>query len=326
MNRASLVLFAVISVPAFVATPVIAQEWPSQPVRVVVPAAAGGPADTAARIVSDELSRQSPQRFVVENRTGAGNVIGTEAVAKAPKDGHTILFTTSGHAYTRVLYKKLPYDSVADFQPVALVALVPHVLIANLQVPARTLREVIDLIKANPGKYNYGSAGNGSAIHFYFEYFLATAGGLRVNHVPYRGSAPALVDLVNGSISFMTDVSSSALPFVRDARVRAIAISSKQRSPVLPEVPTFAESGLPGYEVNGWYMVLVPAGTPEPVVRQLNASMRKALASTAVTQRFEKLNLQPVGSSTPESTAKHLNEEIARWSSVAQRAGIKGEP
>ena len=177
-----------------VAGSAVAQDWPTRPVRVVVPAAAGGPADTAARIVSEELIRQTQQRFVVDNRTGAGNVVGTEIVAKAAPDGHTMLFTTSGHAYTRVLYQKLPYDSVKDFRPVALVAQVPHVLITNLQVPARTLREVIELIKANPGKYNYGSAGNGSAIHFYFEYFLATAGGLRVNHVPYRGSAPALID------------------------------------------------------------------------------------------------------------------------------------
>jgi tripartite-type tricarboxylate transporter receptor subunit TctC len=303
-----------------------AQDWPARPVRVVVPAAAGGPADTAARIVSEELGRQRQQRFVVDNRTGAGNVVGTEIVARAAPDGHTMLFTTSGHAYTRVLYPKLPYDSVKDFRPVALVAQVPHVLIANVQLPVRTLREAIDLIRANPGKFNYGSAGNGSAIHFYFEYFLATAGNLRVSHVPYRGSAPALIDLMNGTLSFMTDVSSSALPYIRDGRVRAIAISSRARAKALPEVPTFGESGLPGYEVNGWYMVLMPAATSPRVVDQANAAIRQALGAAAVTERFEKLNLNVVGETTPASTLKHLNDEITRWTAVARRAGIIAEP
>lgn len=306
--------------------PAFAQTWPSQPIRVVVPFAAGGPADTAARITADELSKSLPQRVVVENRTGAGNLVGTEAVARAPKDGYTLLFTTSSHAHAKVLNASLPFDPVTDFQPVSLIAVQPHILIVNNDFPARTLRDVVALLTANPGKYNFGTAGTGSATHFYFELFMSTAGGLRVNHIPYRGSPPALTDLMSGQISLMTDPSSSALPYVRDGRVRPIAISSRQRSPSLPDVPTFAESGLPafaGYEVYGWYMLLAPAGIPDAALRQTSAAVRKALAAPALVQRFAQLNMETTPDSTPERATQFLREDSAKWAAIAQKAGIK---
>jgi tripartite-type tricarboxylate transporter receptor subunit TctC len=303
-----------------------AQDWPAQTIRVIVPFAAGGPADTAARITADELSKQLPQRIVVENRTGAGNIVGTEAVARAPKDGYTLLFTTSSHAHARALNAKLPFDPEADFQPVALISVQPHVLIVNNDFPGRTLRDVIAALRVSPDKYNFGTAGTGSATHFYFELFMSTAGGLKLNHIPYRGSPPALLDLMSGAVSLMTDPSSSCLPYIKDGRVRAIAISSKQRSPALPDVQTFAESGVAGfagYEVYGWYMMLAPAGIPDPILRQSSSAVRKALAAPALSQRFTQLNMDATPDSTPERAAQYLRDETAKWNAVAQKAGIK---
>jgi len=300
-----------------------AQTWPAQPVRVIVPFAAGGSADIAGRLVSEELSRQLGHRFVVENRTGAGAVIGTEAAARAPKDGYTVLFTTIAHAQTRALYSKLPFDPINDFVPVALPGLVPHILVVNRDLPVKDTRELIALLKSNPGKYNYGSAGNASGVHFASELFLSMAGGLQVQHVPYRGSAPALLDLMNGSVAMMVDIAVSALPMIRDGRVRGLAISTKKRSSLAPELPTIDESGLPGFEVYGWYMVFLPTGAPDHIVRRLNSAINKSLLVPTVAERFRAMTVETVPDSTPESTGAFLRQEVARWTDVAQRVGIK---
>jgi tripartite-type tricarboxylate transporter receptor subunit TctC len=319
-------IVAAVALALATVTACLAQDWPTQTVRFIVPFAAGGPADTAARLTADELSKQLPQRVVIENRTGAGNVVGTEAVARAPKDGYTFLFTTSSHAHARALNAKLPFDPVADFQPVSVITVQPHVLIVNNDFPARNLRDVIATVRASPDKFNFGTAGTGSATHFYFELFMSTAGGLKMNHIPYRGSPPALLDLMSGQVSLMTDPSSSCLPYIKDGRVRAIAISSKQRSPALADVPTFAESGVAafaGYEVYGWYMLLAPAGIPDPILRQTSAAVRKALATPALTQRFTQLNMDATPDSTPERATQYLRDETAKWNAVALKAGIK---
>ena len=223
---------------ASLASPGLAQPagWPSQPLRIVVPFAAGGPTDIPARLLAEELGKELPQWPVVENRTGAGVVVGTDAVAKSAKDGTTLLYTTVAHSALRAMFARLPFDPLADLQPVALVGVIPTVLMANRDLPADSLQELIALFRANPGKYDYGSAGNGSALHLAAELFLRVAGGLKVSHVPYRGSAATMPDLLNGTTSFMLDVANNTIPYIQRGEVKGLAISSKQRIPQLPEV------------------------------------------------------------------------------------------
>ncbi|WP_456316803.1 tripartite tricarboxylate transporter substrate-binding protein [Teichococcus aestuarii] len=230
------------------ATPVAASAWPSQPVRLICPFAAGGPTDVAARLVADGLTNVLPQRVLVENRTGSGVVVGTETVAKAPRDGYTILYSTIAHAVLRPLFSSLSFDPVADFRPVALVGTVPMLLMVNKDVPARNLQELIALFRDKPGRYDYGSSGAGGAVHLATELFLRQAGDLKVNHIPYRGSAPAMPDLLNGNLTMFLNVASDGIASVQSGATRALAVSSAQRLPQLPDVPTFAEAGLPGYE------------------------------------------------------------------------------
>src|ERR687893_788147 len=284
-RRTLLGLAGALPLAPFCPTPSRAQpasDWPTQPLRVVVPYAAGGPTDIPARLLAEELGKVFPQRPVVDNRTGAGVVVGTDAVAKAPKDGHTVLYTTISHAVLRPLFPRLPLDPMADFQPVALVGVIPMVLMANKDLPVNSLQDLIRLYRANPGKYDYGSAGNGSALQLAAELFLPQAGGLRGTHVPYRGSAAAMPDLLNGTVSMMLDVANNTLPYVGRGEVKGLAVSSERRLPQIPDVPTFKEQGLPDYEAYTWHMVLAPSGTPEAVVRQLNAAINGVLADQAV--------------------------------------------
>ncbi|WP_027283559.1 tripartite tricarboxylate transporter substrate binding protein [Rubritepida flocculans] len=300
-------------------------EWPPAPVRMVVPFAAGGPTDIPARLVAEEMSRALPNRIVVENRTGSGIIIGTDVVAKAPKDGQTLLYTTVGHAVVRALFDRIPFDPVADFTPVALVGQIPMIMLVHPGFPARTLPEFIAHIRANPGRFDYASSGNGGAVHLASELFLHQAGGLRMNHIAFRGSSAAMPDVLAGRIPMILDVAASAIPYMQRGELRALAISTRERSPLAPNVPTFIEGGVPGYEAYTWHMVLVPSGTPAPTVRAINAAVNRALGVEAVRNRLTDLAMQVVRDSTPESAAEFLRSEIAKWEPIIRAAGIRAE-
>ena len=308
------------------ATPALAQtrdSWPNQPVRLICPFAAGGPTDVAARLVADGLSAVLPQRFVVENRTGSGVVVGTEAVAKASKDGHTFLYSTVAHSVLRPLFSNLSFDPVADFQPVALVGVIPMLLMVNNNVPAKSLKELMDMFRAAPGRYDYGSSGAGGAVHLATELFLHQAGGLKVNHIPYRGSAPAMPDLLNGNLVMILNVASDGVASVQRGTTRGLAISSARRMPQLPDIPTFAESGLPGYEAYTWHMLFAPAGTPTEIVRALNENVNKVMRDPRTQQRFAEMTIEPRSDTTPESATQWLHSEMAKWEPLVRAAGIK---
>ena len=297
--------------------------WPTAPVRLVVPVAAGGPTDVPARIVADEMSRHLPQRIVVENRTGGGIVVGTEMVARAPRDGQTLLYGTIAHAVARAMFDRLPFDPVADFQPVALIGRIPMILLVNNDLPVRSLTELIALLRANPGRYDYASAGNGSSVHLASELFARTAGGLQMNHVPFRGTAAAVPDLLAGRIHLVVDVATTGLPLAQRGALRPLAVSSLTRNPAAPEIPTFAEAGLPGYEVNTWHMVMAPAGTPRPVIDAVNAAVNQAIATPAIAQRLRDLTMEVTAGGTPEQASAFLAAEIAKWEPIIRAAGIR---
>lgn len=304
------------------AAPAAAAAWPSQPVRLICPFAAGGPTDVAARLVADGLTGVLPQRVLVENRTGSGVVVGTEAVARAANDGHTLLYSTIAHAVLRPLFPSLSFDPVADFRPVALVGTVPMLLMVNKDVPARDLRELIALFRDRPGRFDYGSSGAGGAVHLATELFLRQAGNLKVNHIPYRGSAPAMPDLLNGNLTMFLNVASDGIASVQSGATRALAVSSAQRLPQLPDVPTFAEAGLPGYEAYTWHMIFAPAGTPDGIVEALNQAVNKVVGMASVRQRFTELSVQPRSDSTPASAAAWLRAEMAKWEPLVRESGI----
>lgn len=318
--------FGAAAAPATLSRPAIAQgaagNWPNQPVRLIVPFAAGGPTDVPARLIADELSKILPQRVVVENRTGSGVVIGTEAVAKAPKDGYTVLYTTIAHSVLPALFPRLSFDPVADFTPVILVGQVPMILMVNKDLPAQTLPELIRLLRENPGKYDYASSGNGGAVHLATELFLRQAGGLRVNHIPYRGSAAAMPDVLNGRVPIIVDVAASALPFVQRGELRGLAISTRERAPFAPDIPTFIEGGVPGYEAYTWHMMLVPAGTPQPVVQALNAAVNRVLQQEPIRRRLTELTMQLASDTTPEGAAQWMRSEMDKWGAIIREAGI----
>ncbi|ONG49562.1 N-acyl-D-aspartate deacylase [Pseudoroseomonas deserti] len=298
------------------------ESWPSGPVRIICPFAAGGPTDVMARLVADALSAELSQRFIVENRTGSGVVVGTEAVAKAPKDGSTFLYSTVAHSVLRPLFANLSFDPVRDFQPVALVGVIPMLLMVNKEVPAENLRELVQMFQRDPGKYNYGSSGNGGAVHLATELFLHQAGGLKVNHVPYRGSAPAMPDLLNGNLSMMLNVASDGVASVQRGATRGLAISSSKRMPQLPDVPTFNESGLPGYEAYTWHMLFAPAGTPAPIVRRLNQAANKVMGDERMRRRVDEMTMEPRSDTTPDTAAQWLAAEMAKWEPLVRAANI----
>jgi len=310
--------------PALLAAPALAQPaWPEQPVRLVVPFAPGGPSDITARLFADELTKMLPQRVVVENRSGAGVVVGTELVAKAPKDGLTLLYTTVAHAVLRPLFPQLSFDAIADFQPVALLGLVPMVLLVNKELPVQDLAGFVRLLREHPGRYNYGSGGNGSAVHLASELFLARAGGLQAQHIPYRGGAPAYADLLSGRLAMYMDVASSGLKPALDGQARGLGISAAARVPQAPGLPTFAEGGVTGAECATWHMVLAPAGTPAEKVQAANAALMRVTALPEVQRRLGDQAMQLRTDSTPASSATFLSAEEAKWAGVIRQAGIR---
>ena len=327
LRRDLLGLAAVAAAGAGLARPALAQatDWPTQPVRLVVPFAAGGPTDIPARLFADQISNALPQRMVVENRTGAGVVVGTDLVAKAPKDGNTLLYSTIAHSVLRALFPRLPFDPVADFQPVALMGVIPMVLLVNKDLPAKDLPGLVKLLHDNPGKYDYGSSGNGGAVHLATELFLARAGGLKVNHIPYRGSAAAMPDLLSGRLAMYIDVAAGGLPYAKRGEARALGVSADKRIPQAPDVPTFAEGGVANAESYTWHMVFAPSGTPEPVVQAVNAAFNKAAALDLAQTRLTDLTMQVRSDSTPESAKAWLTAEIDKWGAVIRREGLQIE-
>ncbi|AQV98853.1 LacI family transcriptional regulator [Cupriavidus necator] len=300
-----------------------AQSYPQRPVRLIVPYAPGGSADIAARLVSDAWSKSLGGTIVVENRAGAGGNIGVDAVAKAAADGYTIGLQTVSLAINPGLFPRMPYDTLKDLAPIGMVASSQHVLVVNNNVPAKNLQELIAAARATPGKLTYGSAGNGSTFHMSAELFKSVA-NVSIVHVPYRGGGPALVDTIAGQVDMSFPVVSAAQQHVQGGKLRALAVTGTRRSPQLPNVPTAAEAGLPGYAFETWFMVFAPAGTPRPVIDKLNAALNTALAAQATRERMLKEGFEPTPS-TPEAARQRLEKEMPVWANLIRQRGITAE-
>ncbi len=297
-------------------------KFPVRPVTLVVPFAAGGSTDVVARLVAQKMAEGLGQQVVVENRAGAGGNLGAQAVSRATADGYTILMATvATHALNPLIAKKKPYDPVADFEPVSLLAIVPNVLVVNPSFPAKDVKELVALLKANPGKYNYASSGNGTPLHLSGELFK-TLSGTQMTHVPYRGSGPALTDVVAGQVPIMFDNLPSASEFIKAGTLRGLAVTTKERAPSFPDMPTIAEGGLAGYETYTWNALFAPKGTPKAVVDRLNAEAVKALQDPTLQARLRDFSATVVGS-TPETLAAHVKAELAKWEPVVREAGIQ---
>ena len=307
---------------ALVAALASAQTYPTKPIRLVVPFPPGGATDILARDVAQKLTEAWGQSVIVDNRPGAGGNIGSELVAKSAPDGYTLEMGTVGtHAINASLYAKMPYDHVKDFTPVILVAGVPNVLVVNPALPANSVAELIAYAKANPGKLNFASSGNGTSIHLSGELFKVMA-GVQITHIPYKGSAPALQDLLGGQVQMMFDNLPPSLPQIKAGKLRALAVTSLTRAPALPDVPTLAESGLPGFEASSWFGILAPAGTPAPIVAKLNAEIAKWLATPEAKEKLAKQGANAAGG-TPDDFAKHIAAETAKWAKVVKDSGAK---
>ena len=299
-----------------------ADRYPDKPVRLVVPFPPGGPTDVFARVLSVGLAEQLGQQVVIDNKAGAGGNVGTDLVAKSKPDGYTLLFGTAAtHGINISLYRTLPYDPLKDFELVALTGLVPMVLLVPPDQP-RTLKDLIAKLKAEPGKWSYASSGNGTTNHLAGELFKTRA-GIDVVHVPYRGSAPALQDLLAGRVAFMFDSFGTSLEQIKVGKLHAVAIMADKRSQVRSDVPTTAEAGLADFVGGTWNVVAVPVGTPKKIVDQLNAAVNKALRDAAVADRLKQLGIEAVTDSTPTSTRAFVTSEIAKWREVVRVAGAK---
>ena len=302
--------------------PVHAQaDYPNKPVKIIVPAAAGGGTDTTARMIADHLSKTMGQNFIVENRGGGGALIGTEAAARSPADGYTLLMTPSTLTTMHIVRKAMPIDAVRDFTPITQFIVLPQVLVVHPSVPASTLAEFIALAKKEPGKLSYGSAGPGTAPHMAMELLKSNA-QVDINHIPYRGVAPALQDILGGRVSGMIVNVLIAKPHIEAGKLRALGVTSLQRSRSLPNVPTIAESGLPNYRALQWFGMVAPAGTPQPIVERLQKEIAAVLNTPAMQKRLEIEGADPVGNTAAEF-GKVIKDEIAMWEGVAKAAGIK---
>ncbi len=308
---------------AFIAQPLAlsAQDWPKQPIRIVVGFGAGGGTDIAARIVAQPLSEMLRQPVVVENRPGAGGTTAAEAVARAPKDGYAALMMSNAHAVSAAMYKTLRYDPIKDFQMVSQVGTASLVLVTAPSFPAKTLKEVIAQAKANPGKLNFGSPGVGTTQHFAVEYLKQLA-GIEMQHIPYRSTPAAVASLIAGEVQVVIEFIQTVQGQFQSGTLRAIAVTSPQRFATVPDIPTFAESGLPGYDVTSWYGLAFPAGTPDGIVERTNTAMRKLLATDAVRAQILKVGAL-VQSSTPDELKDHIAEEIKKWNAVRMKANIQ---
>jgi tripartite-type tricarboxylate transporter receptor subunit TctC len=320
-RRSVAAILALLAALSLHALPAAAQSWPSKPVRIVVPYPPGGSNDIVARALQPQLASTLGQPVTIDNRGGGATQIGTEAVARSAPDGYTFLLTNIALGANPSLFARLPYDTAKDLAPITLISTVPLVLVVHPSVAAQSVAEFIALAKAKPGVLNYASAGNGSANHLTMEMLRASA-GINVVHVPYKGFGPAMTDLLAGQVSAAFVTTLAALPNVRAGKLRALGVGSARRTAAAPELPTIAESGVPGFEVNEWQMLLAPAGTPPAVLERMQHEVAAALQVSEVRGRFTELGAAPVGSSAAEAQA-FLRGELARWADLARRAGIK---
>ncbi len=320
---AKLLVYSVLAtLAAAVSAPVLSQAFPSKPVRLVVGSAAGGPIDLVARITAQKLTQVFDQQIVVENRVGAGGTIAAEYVARSSRDGYTL---SMGSAATLciapALYPKLPYDPIRDFSPISVVASTSFVFVVHPSIPASSVNQFIALAKARPGQLRFGSGGSGSVTHLSVELFRSMA-KIAVLHVPYRGGSLAIIDLLSGQIDFMFDSIPNSQQHVKGGKLRALGVTSAGRSRLIPQVPTIAEAGVPGYEATTWFGVLAPAGTPPDVIERLAAASHQAIASDDLRQRMLGHGFEPMGN-TPQQFAQLIRLELPKWAKVVQSSGAK---
>lgn len=321
LNRRTLALLAAALALPGAALAQFEAVWPSRPIKWVVPFPPGGAMDAIARTLGDKAARELGQPFVIENRPGAGGNIGADYVAKQPADGYTIMITSIGMATNKALYARLGYDPVKDFAPISLLAVVPNVLVVNAARNAdRSVKDVVAHARRDPGRLTYASAGNGTSIHLAGEMFASLA-GLDLMHVPYKGSGPALTDMLGGQVDLMFDSITSARPHIQSGKLRALGVTTAKRSSALPDVPTIAEAGVPGYEVSPWFAVFAPAGTPADVVARLNKVLNESMKQPDTLKKLESVGAEPIGS-TPQELAAHLRKERDRWDKLIKERKI----
>src|SRR5262245_62100897 len=309
---------------AFASASAVAQTYPSKPIRYIVPFQPGGTTDILGRIVAAHLQEAWKQPVVVDNRPGAGGAVGAEAAAKSAPDGYTIMGgTISTHAINASVYARLPYDPIKDFEAVTLLATQPNMLVVHPSVPAQNVKELIALLKANPDKYTYSTSGNGTSAHLSGELFKSMT-GTKMQHVPYKGSPAAIADAVSGQVSMSFDNISTAYPQAKAGKLRALAVTTAKRSGLAPEVPTFAESGLPGYELGSWHGVFAPAGTPQDIVQKLNAEIGRGIQVAATKEKLQALGVDAAGTSV-ESFGAFVRAEVPKWAKVVKDSGAKAE-
>jgi tripartite-type tricarboxylate transporter receptor subunit TctC len=299
------------------------QAWPNKPIRMVVAFPPGGPTDIVSRVIAQRLSEQLGQQVIIDNKPGAGGNIAAELIANAPADGYTLFYNTSAIVIGPALYSKVNYDTLKDFAPVALTASVPMVLAVNPNLPARSVKEFLDLARSKPGQLNYSSSGTGTITHL-ASAMLSTQTGIQTQHVPYKGSAPGLVDLASGQTQFMIDTINTVLPYVRDGRLRGLAVSSMKRSSVLPDLPTLHESGLSGFDASAWQGIMAPAATSSDIVQRLNTEVNKALAHPEVRAKLAAQGADVLGGTSAEYAA-HLRSELPRWAKAVKDSGAKAD-
>ncbi|MFN0160473.1 MAG: Bug family tripartite tricarboxylate transporter substrate binding protein [Burkholderiales bacterium] len=324
MKPVKLLKYLCIAACAFASASAAAQSYPGKPVRMIIPFPPGGATDILGRVLAQKLSEQLGQSVVIDNRPGAGGGIGTELTAKSPADGYTIqMATVSTHSIGPALNPKTPYDVKRDFAPISHVADATNILIASPLLPVASLKELIAHLRANPGRLNFSSSGNGTIVHMTGEMFKMATGTFVV-HIPYRGTALAIPDLIAGQVAFMFDSIASALPHVKGGKVKAFGVSQLKRSPLVPDIPTMDEAGLKGFESNTYFGVFAPAGIAPSIAQRLNAEINKAIASAELRDRFAALGAEPVGG-TPEQFARVIERDTLKYAAVIKRAGIKPE-
>ena len=301
----------------------VGQGYPNKAIRFVLPVTPGGGTDIIARLVGQKLSAQIGQQIIIDNRGGAGGNIAAELVAKAAPDGYTLIVVTASHATNVSLYRRLNYDPVKDFAPITQLTSQPYIFVVNPSVPVKTVKEFIAIAKSRKGGVTYASSGSGLLGHLGME-LLKTLGGFEGVHVPYKGAGPAMIDTIAGQVDAFFPTMISGLPHVKDGKVRAIAVTTLRRSSLLPSVPTIAEQGFPGYEVNGWYGLLAPAGTPKEIIATLYSEVTKVLKLPEVKERMAGDGADPVGN-TPEQFASYIQSEIGKWSKVIRQSGAKAD-
>lgn len=300
-----------------------AQTYPVKPIRLVVPFAPGGPVDTLARAMTPKLSEALGQQIIIDNRAGAGSTIGTDVVAKAPPDGYTLLITSSSIAINPSIYPKMPFDATRDLAPISQLSTSSLIVVVHPSIPARSIKELIALAKARKGELVYASSGTGSAPHLSVELFNSMT-GTRMVHVPHKGAAPATLDLLAGNVALMFNNLISAVPNVQAGKLRALAVTGASRTPALPDLPTIAEAGVPGYEASTWYAMFAPAATPGPILERLHRDVAATMKSPEVRKTLSAVGIDPVGG-TPAELARYLRSELVKWAKVAKASGAKAD-